>query len=70
MTKNNSKNNQPLAPIAPRLRLMEVGDTIKFPTSRLSTVKVSCNTISLQLGVTFKTSVRRQENIIEVTRVN
>lgn len=68
MTKNNNEKNQSLPPIAPRLRAMEIGDIIKFPSSRLSSVKVSCTTISLQLGVTFKTSVRRDQNIIEVTR--
>lgn len=68
MTKNNNEKNQTLAPIAPRLRLMEIGDIIKFPTSRLGTVKVSCTTLSLQLGRTFKTSIRRDQNIIEVTR--
>ncbi len=52
----------------PSLRMMEVGERVAFPLSRMNCVKTSCTIASVVLGWRFSTHVNREQVAIEVTR--
>ena len=56
-------------PIAPRLKMMEVGDKESYPITSLMSVRSLCTNIGLQMGRVFKTALDRAEGIITVERV-
>ncbi len=55
--------------IHPRLKEMQIGETINFPIRRFGSVKNSCSCIGLQYGRKFTTHLDRKKEIIEVTRI-
>lgn len=63
------KEKEEKSSILSTLRVMELYETVQFPSTRCSYVKSACVTFGFQWGKKFTTHVVREENIIEVTRV-
>lgn len=56
--------------IRPALTALEIGETIKFPISRLKSVRTQCSELGAILNRQFKTKTNREEHVIIVKRVS
>ena len=55
--------------IRPTLYAMAVGDTVKFPITRLKSVRTQASELGMMYERQYSTKTYRDEKIIEVTRV-
>lgn len=56
-------------PIAPTLKSMSIGASEEFPTTKVSSVRATIQTLQTEMQVVFKTRKNKAENTISVTRV-
>ena len=57
------------APIMATLRKLEIGKTASFSLDRVMSVRASCNILSLQSGLRFKTKTDRETRTITVEKL-
>ncbi len=55
--------------IRPTLMDMAVGDTVKFPITRLKSVRTQASELGMMYERQFTTKTNRTERTVEVTRV-
>lgn len=55
--------------IRPTLMEMAVGDTVKFPITRLKSVRTQASELGMMYERQFTTKTNRTERTVEVTRV-
>ena len=60
------KKNSPIKPI---LAELQIGDVVKFPVSRASTIRTSCSCLKLEKGKVFECTTERKIKKISVMRV-
>lgn len=51
------------------LKEMSVGDIIHFPVMRLSVVRSTASTLSLELERKYKSRLNRKDKTVDVTRI-
>lgn len=56
-------------PIRQILNELGIGDSHTFPVSRLNTLRASCSQYGLQWGKKFSTTIKREDGVIEATRI-
>ena len=56
-------------PIMAKLRKLEKGKTASFSLDRVMSVRASCNVLSLQSGLRFKTKTDREARTITVEKL-
>ena len=57
-------------PIKPLFKVMEVGDVVHYPISRLSVIGASASTIGIELGRKFKVSRNKVTRTVVVRRLS
>ena len=63
------KNFEENSPVRPNLMKMAVGDVITFPKSRVTTIRSTCATLSMEQDMAFQTRSDKQKGIVIVTRL-
>lgn len=61
--------DEKMKPIQPILKALRVGESTKYPLTRLNAVRTSCSMFGLQWGMKFKTTIVRNEHAVQVTRL-
>lgn len=56
--------------IRPVIRQMKTFEWELFPIEKAATVRNTCSAIALSTGMTFRTSQKKRDGVIEVTRIS
>lgn len=64
------KKNDTKIAIAPTISKLKIGESVAFPIERNNAVRNTCSNRSLDLGMTWSTSLDRLAGTITVTRTS